>query len=117
MSIIKFELKQEHLELLKNLKWSLSDQKLLVSVENNEDLLPFGADDVYETMDIILNGKPPEFKPLEMERITTYTKEQVDNWDILLSELPTALEIILHTGKFELGSYKAKYHDRLWKKI
>jgi hypothetical protein len=117
MSVIKFELKQEHLDLLKNLKWSLSDEKLLVSVENHEDLLPFGADDIYETMNIILNGKPQEFKPLEMERITTYTKEQVDNWDVLLSELPIALEIILHTGKFELGSYKAKYHDRLWKKI
>lgn len=32
-------------------------------------------------------------------------------------ELPTALDIILHNGNFELGTYKRKFHVRDWKKV
>jgi hypothetical protein len=118
MSVIKFELKQEHLDLLKNLRWSLLDGKFLVSTEDHEnDTAPFGADDIYEAIDLILNGRPTDFNPIEMEKITVYTNEEKETWDNLLAELPTALEIILYCGTFELGTYKARYHDRLWKRI
>jgi hypothetical protein len=48
---------------------------------------------------------------------TEYTPEQTKEWDKLISELPTALDIILYNGHFELGLYKSKYHLRDWKKI
>jgi hypothetical protein len=117
MSLIKFELKEEHIKLLKHLKWGLTENKFIISAEDvNEDIAPFGADSIYEAFDLILNGKPPKFNPIETEMVS-YTKEQCEEWDKILSELPLALEIILHLNNFELGWYKAKYHDRLWKKI
>jgi hypothetical protein len=118
MSVIKFELKEEHLKLLKHLKWGLLDNKFLVSSENiSEDTAPFGVDDVYEGIDLILNGKPENFNPLETYEFNNYSEDQKKEWDKLLSELPTALDIILYNGHFELGLYKTRYHDRLWKKI
>jgi hypothetical protein len=117
MSVIKFELKEEHIKLLKHLRWSLMENNFLVSAENiREDIAPFGSDNVYEAVDLILNGKPENFNPIETE-VISYTKEQCEEWDKILSELPLALEIILHLNTFELCWYKAKYHDRLWKKI
>jgi len=117
MSVIKFELKEEHVKLLKHLRWSLMENNFLVSAEDiREDIAPFGGDNVYESIDLILKGKPEDFNPIETEEIS-YTSEQKEQWDKLISELPTALEIILYLKTFELGWYKAKYHDRLWKKI
>jgi hypothetical protein len=116
MSVITFELKQEHVFLLKHLKWSLTDNKFIVSAENiAEDPALFGFDNNYEAIDLILNGKPKDFNPLETSEII-YTQEQKDQWDALLAELPMALDVILYNGHFELGNYKSKYHIRQWKK-
>jgi hypothetical protein len=116
MSVITFELKQQHVDLLKQLKWSLTENKFIVSAEDiSEDPAPFGADNVYEAMDLILNGKPQEFNQLETSEIV-YTQEQKDEWDMLLGELPMALDVILYNGHFELGKYRSKYHIRQWKK-
>lgn len=117
MSVVKFELKQEHVLLLKNLRWGLLNNQFLVSTESpKEDPAPFGTDTIYEGMDIILNGKPENFDPLN-DNGSEYTEEQKKEWDELFSELPTALDIILYNGHFELGTYKTRYHDRQWKKI
>lgn len=116
MSNIIFQLKEEHIKLLKYLRWSLLDNKFLVSTENYlDDPAPYGFDTVYEGMDLILNGKPENFNPLN--ELTSFSDEQIKEWDKLLSELPTAIDIILYTGTFETGSYKTRYHDRDWKKI
>jgi hypothetical protein len=118
MSVVKFELKEEHVLLLKNLKWGLLENKFIVSAEDiTEDPAPFGADNIYEGIDLVLNGKPENFDPLNSTELTTYTAEQIAEWDKLISELPTALDIILYTGSFELGNYKTKYHLKDWKKI
>lgn len=117
MSVIKFELKEEHVKLLKHLKWGMTENKFIISASDvKEDIEPFGGDNVYESIDLILNGKPEDFNPVETE-ILVYSNEQKEQWDKVLSELPTAVEIILHLNTFELGWYKAKYHDRIWKKI
>lgn len=117
MSIIKFELKNEHVLLLKNLRWGLTDNKFVISTQDvAEDPAPFGADNIYEGVDLVLNGKPENFDPLNTDKIS-YTSEQIEEWDRLISELPTALDIILYNGNFELGTYKTKYHFRDWKKI
>lgn len=117
MSVVKFELKKEHVMLLKNLKWGLLENKFIVSTEDiTEDPAPFGVDNVYEGIDLILNGKPEDFDPLNSVE-KEYSDEQKDAWDKLISELPTALDIILYNGHFDLGTYKTKFHDRQWKKI
>lgn len=118
MSVIKFELKKEHILLLKNLRWGLHENKFIVSTENiMEDPAPFGTDTVYEGIDLVLNGKPEIFDPMNSTELKIYSSEQITEWDKLISELPTALDIVLYNGHFELGVYKTKYHFRDWKKI
>lgn len=118
MSIIKFELKEEHVKLLKNLRWSVKDN-LIVNMNNDgeEYIPPFGEDNLYEAIDVILNGKPTNFDPFNSDEFSEYTDEQKAEWDKLYSELPTALDIILYNGNTELGLYKTKWHLRNWVKI
>jgi hypothetical protein len=119
MSLIKFELKKEHVFLLKNLRWSINKQNIISGVadEGDEMAPPFGEYNIHDAINLILNGKPKNIDLLTHEDFFTYTDEEIAEWDKLYSELPTALEIILHNGNFELGTYKAKYHDRSWVKI
>jgi hypothetical protein len=72
---------------------------------------------MYEAIDIILNGRPADFDPFNTEEKVKYTDEQKEAWDNLYHELPTALDVVLYNGSYELGLYKTKYHDRVWKKI
>lgn len=119
MSVIKFELKKEHLILLKNLRWSINKQNIISGVadEGDEIAPPFGDDNIYDAMNLMLNGKPENIDLMTHEDFFVYTEEQRQEFDKLYSELPIALEIILTTGKFETGKYKARYHDRTWIKI
>lgn len=118
MSVITFELKEEHLKLLKHLRWSMTDKDFIVSTENVvEDIAPFGVDSLYEGIDLILNGRPADFDPLNSFEPIEYSEEQRDEWDKLYSELPLALEVILYNGHLNLGTYKARYHDRQWKEL
>lgn len=118
MSLTKFELKEEHVKLLKQMNWSLWESKFLVSVKDiKEDADPFGGNDIYESVDLILNGRPADFDPFNTHDFKEYTKEQKSEWDILISELPLALDVILYNGNFELGKYKTKFEQREWKKI
>lgn len=114
----KFELKKEHLILLKNLSWCMTPDKLITNVNNEGDEVapPFGFNNIYEAMDLFLNGKTKDVDPMDSE-LTEYSKEQIEEWDKLYSELPSALEIILSTNSFELGEYKMKFTTREWKKI
>ena len=109
MSLIKFELKNDHVKLVKQLRFTKG--KGITINAADEFGSPFGGDNLYEDMDIILSGKPEvnfdplgEPEPLEMEIITLYQK--------LYDELPTALEVILNLNTFELGHYKRKHHQR-----
>jgi hypothetical protein len=116
MSVIKFELKKVHVDLLRQLRWTMDENKFIVSAENLEDdAVPFGLNSVYEAVDLIINGKPDNFDVMDV--IKDYTNEQIEEWNKLLLELPTALDIILYNSSFELGHYKTKYHERNWKKI
>jgi hypothetical protein len=118
MSVLKLELKKEHIQLLSKLRWSLKDNTISGVGHDGEDFAPpFGGNNIYEEIDLILNGMPEDFDPFNTEEIKEYSDEQKAEWDKLYSELPTALDIILHNGNFDLGTYKTKYHDRLWKKI
>lgn len=114
MSVIKFELKEEHLKLLKHLEWdelSLNNQ-----VRTKDEASPFGGIDYYEDMGVILYGQPDDFDPFEGDPFQ-WTEEQKNEMDELINGLPRAIEVILYTQSFETGTYRTKYHDRDWKKI
>ena len=102
---------------MKHLRWSKGKNNVIVGLEEEEDSVPFGENNIYEAIDLILNGRPEDVNALEDDEIINYSEDQKKNWDNLYRELPIALDIILYTGKFELGSYKTKYHDRNWKKV
>jgi hypothetical protein len=119
MSAITFELKKEHLLLLKNLRWSVNKDNIICNVADEGDGMapPFGEVNLYEAIDLIFNGKPENVDPLTHEDFPEYSNEQKAEWDKLYSELPMALDVILYHGTFEVGIYKTKFHLRDWKKI
>lgn len=113
MSVLKFELKEEHLKLLKHVEWEreFNGETIITHGEN-----PFGGFDHYEDMGIILYGRPEEFDPFDGNPFD-WSEEQKEEMDKLLSELPLALEVVLNTKSFDLGLYKTKFHVREWKKV
>jgi hypothetical protein len=113
MSIVKFELTENHLKLIRNLRFRMDDTN---NITCSDVLSPFGGDNLYEDMDLILNGKPDDFDPMKLpEGLSDETVGVLAN---LYSELPMALEIVLGLNTFELGWYKRKWHDRSgWKKV
>lgn len=119
MSVINFELKEEHVKLLKNLKWSINKDNILSGVANEGDELapPFGESNFYEAVALILLGKPNDIDPFTYEDMPVYTAEQQAEWDKLYAELPLALDVILFNGSFETGLYKTRFYDRNWKKL
>lgn len=118
MSVLKLELTQDHLKLLKFLRFKLNKTtNIIEGIADEEDSVPFGENNIYEAIDLILNGQPENQDPFNDSELPTYTNEQKEVWDKLYAELPIALDIILFNGNFELGTYKTKYHDRFWKKI
>lgn len=117
MSLLLIEIKEEHVKLLKHLRWSLNKKGFIIGTEDEvEDPAPFGENSLHEAIDLILNGRPSDFDPLHTEDLVVYSDEQKATWNALYAELPLALEVILFNGHFELGKYKAKFHDRVWKK-
>lgn len=118
MSLITLTLTNDHLKLLKFLRWSINDKGFIVGTEDEiEDPAPFGENNLYEAIDLILNGMPDDFDPFNTEDIKVYSDEQKAEWDKLYSELPTCLSIILSRGSFETGFFKTKWHDVNWVKI
>ena len=117
MSVLTFELTENHVKLLKFLRWSINAKNFIVGTEDEtEDPAPFGENNLYDAIDLILNGRPANIDPLTHEDIIEYSDEQKAEWDKLYSELPMALDVILYNGHFDLGTYKTRFHDRNWKK-
>lgn len=118
MSVEIFELKEVHITLLKNLRWGVNQGIISNQANDGEELAPpFGFDSIYEAFDLIINGKPEGIDILSADSLPSYSEERKAEWDVLYSELPKALEIILQTGRFEVGIYKTKWHIRNWEKI
>lgn len=119
MSVINFELTEEHIKLLKNLRWCVNKDNIVSGVADEGDGIapPFGEVNLYEAIDLILNGKPEGVDLLTLEDFPEYSEEQKAEWDKLYSELPLALDIILFNGNFETGKYKTRFHFRDWKKL
>jgi len=114
MALLKFELKKEHLILLKHLKWGIDESNAIFTEVENET--PYGGLSLLEDVGVMLYGQPEgEFDPLSPYG-PQYTEEQKLEVETLYSELPLALEIINYTQSFEVGHHKAKYNIRNWKK-
>lgn len=126
MSLIKFELKEDHLKLLKGLQWSLTETNHILSISDmdNDDaeeviLTPFGGDDLIEDIGAIIYGQPEDFDPFDEETEfgkTKYSDEQIAYMTELFSGLKHALSIVLYTQSFNTGHYKRPYHDIHWTK-
>jgi len=117
MALIKFELKEDHIKLLKRLNWSMKSDHIISKWGDNEEYgdSPFGGDDLIEDMCIILNGRPSDFNPLDDEQLVSEVSDEEKSRLLeLFNELPTALDIILYNSSFELGHYKSKWYDRDW---
>lgn len=118
MSLIKFTLKNEHIVLLSNLRWSV-DNTIIKNISDEYDSVPkpFGALNMFEEIDLLLNGKSMDINILEYDEMPTYSEEQKEEWLKLYNELPRALEVILQTKSFEPGDYATKSYFRNWEKI
>ena len=114
MALIKFELKEEHIKLLKHLEWSIDNNNSIYCETENKT--PFGGLSLIEDAGLILFGKPTgEFDPLSPYG-AQYTDEQKAEIETIYNDLPRAIEIILFLGTFELGHYKRKWNQLNWKK-
>jgi len=114
MALIKFELKNEHLILLKHLTWSIDETNAIYTEVENET--PYGGLSLIEDVGVMLYGQPEgEFDPLSPYG-PQYSEEQIADIERLYSELPIAQQIINFLQTFELGHYKTKYNIRDWKK-
>tara|TARA_R110000851_G_scaffold50092_1_gene119995 strand:- start:1867 stop:2502 length:636 start_codon:yes stop_codon:yes gene_type:complete len=119
MALDKFELKKEHLILLRNLGWeSISKDRIATLLEEGAET-PFGGIDIVEDIGNMLYGKP-ETDALSVDPLSPfgpeYTDEQKENIQTILSELPRALEIVLYLKTFELGHYTKKWNLKDWKR-
>lgn len=119
MAMIKFELTDEHLALLKQLNWDYDkfakegdDYKLPQLVENEE----FGNGHIYEMMGIILDGPEKVTDPNNMVDFRI-DDEKKARFDKLLLELPMALDVVMCTQEFKTGKYKTKSSLRDWKLV
>jgi hypothetical protein len=112
---LKFELKENHIKLLRHLNWDVNDNnKIFTPIENGT---PYGGSSLSEDAGLMIFGKPEgEFDPLSPYG-AQYSEDQIKEIETLYSELPRALEIIMFLGTFETGHYKSKWNVRDWKKI
>lgn len=117
MALLKFELKKEHLILLKFLNWGMTDEGQLTTVNEEGATTMFGGHDMMEDALIMIYGKTnEEFDPLSIYN-SIYSDEQRALVQQYIDELPKALEVINFTQSFELGTYKSKWNFKTWKKI
>jgi hypothetical protein len=115
MGLIKFELKEEHVKLLKHLRWSIKSEQIISKMDDDDADSPFGGDNLFEDMSLILNGKPDNFNPVDDEiLVSELSDDDKIKLKELFNELPIALDIILNYGTFEPGFYKTKWYDRNW---
>lgn len=114
MSILKFELKEEHIVLLKSFKWCEMDESMVIKSDLDDN--PLSGYDYHDVVGALIFGLPDNYDAILDDRIP-FTEEQINEIDKLISELPMALDVILNGRTFEAGFYKTKFVHRDWKRI
>lgn len=120
MSLIKFEIKNEHLLLIKELKWSSIAFPHITKFDSTPNPnTPFtDGEYILDDIALILDGHDKEHEIEHDSEVArrAFSDERIAEIKKIYEELPTALDIICFTGKFELGWYKTKSYLRDWKK-
>jgi hypothetical protein len=106
----QFELKEEHLKLLRNAIVSWDSREF--GAPSIDCKKPYGNSDVYEDMAKILGIKGFE----DYEGEISFSKEDVALMENLHKEIKVALQIVLRTGKIEPGIYVADEYGDNWTK-
>lgn len=110
MSVIKFELTEQHIAIVQNV-----DMVLYFRWRNLIDKVLY-EEDLYNEFGLILFGKPDgEFDPLSSVELD-WSIDQKVQMDKIFEEFDTAHKIMLQTGTFSAGNYKTRHHDINWKK-
>ena len=118
MALIKFEIKKEHLILIKHLDWQIihGSNKISSLFEEGAET-PFGGINLVEDIGLMIYGKPEgDFDPLNSYG-PEYSDEQKEFIEEIWSEIPLALEICCFLQKFEVGKYARKWNLKNWWKL
>lgn len=116
MSVIKLEVTEDHLKLVKVLQFSRENGHLTTQSEEGGKTCAFGHEELYDEITIALKGRPTEFDPLATE-LFQHTEEEKEYMDKLWGDMDKVLELKCYYDQLVPGIYKRKYHDREWKKI
>lgn len=103
-----FELKEEHIKLLKNMCVGWDDCEFGAPVIDCKR--PYGNSDVYSDIAKILGIKGTIVGDEEI-----FSEEQMNQMDNIHKDTETALQIVLVTGEFKLGEYVADEYIDNWK--
>lgn len=103
-----FELKDEHIKLLRNMYVSWDDCEF--GAPSIDCKRPYGNSDVYKDISKILEIKGAIFDEKEV-----FSPEQIDLMNKLHTETKTALQIILKIGEFRSGEYIADEYRENWR--
>ena len=142
MSLVKFNLTDEHIALVQQLRFVLNDTEKVSKFKKNKveitetniqvedepefkvkEILvdpraPFGSfeDNIYQEIALILGIPHIEGTELEWGG-KQYDEDAKKKMDKLYEELPMALDIIMYFGEFNAGEYKTKFGVREWKVV
>lgn len=111
-----FELKIEHLALLRGLVIGVKTISLIGCVDSK--LTPFGGNSLEDDLAILLVGKEltdKEKEKLDSEGKEYYTRDNMEPLKQIYSELPQALQIVLSAQTFEPGVYRTRWYECNWK--
>lgn len=117
MSLIKFELTDEHVKLIKQLKWNTIAFPHIPSLEVNPATPFSNGDRIVYDIGLVLHGYDGNPVQHDTENDPTYGETEINRMKKLYEELPIALDIISFFGEFKTGWYKTKSYVRDWKKI
>lgn len=100
----EFMLQEEHLKLMRrvNMGWNGGE----FGAPAVDCKRPYGNSDVYEDIAEILG---------EVSDDGEISNEQVNRYDKLHAEMQTAIEVVLHTQSFKVGSYIAPKYTNEWR--
>lgn len=101
-----FELKEEHIKLLRNMYVDWDDCEF--GAPTIDCKRPYGNSYVYNDIAKILGIT-------EVDNEEQFSKEQLEMMDKIHKETETALQIVLSTGEFKPGEYVADEYKKNWR--
>lgn len=114
-----FILKEEHIKLLSNsyVAWNQGYSEFGAPCIDSKR--PYGNSDIIGDIYQILEGKRLDENELEKQGIDycDFCDKLYEDYKKLHEETETALQIILHTKDFQIGTYRSSRYGKDWVKI